>query len=855
MGEVIAGVSLARITPPPVPSNFLFRDHLLAKFSNPEARTLFISAPSGYGKTTLAAQWAAQHPEASIWYTPGAGDSILEIYFHIVQAARKIIPDFAPWVQKMKKNEPDLKEFVVALANEFAQLDRQITIIFDHLDDLPKGSGQMSRMWAEHQPMNVRSVGIRRSMLTPELTELLVPSAQNYISAADMRLTSEEEVQIMETFGISASDVQSREILAKAQGWPSAFALLCKRLSGSKEEQLAARHFMINLDGTNLLNKALTSLSDADRNFMKKLSLSDIITPELAEAISQDPQAKIRLARLSFEGLYFNCINLENEEYEMNGLIKEKFEAELAGDPAFKRDLQLLLAEIYSEKGDEISAVDIFQKMGRSDLAEPILKKIYAKLVYSGDHSRLTLWAKKLAPQVAPTEIGEEIVLAFASLVMPKLEDAQIGLERLESVAKAAGLLDEVEIYRDIMKAKIAFSQGRLSDVKKIQSRYTEAKQLAMGEAKELVAAITRNASAAAFLLEDFETLSELTLMRPQLVPELHPERFSEKPHSINGLYIFATGDFRQAREYAQNEWQIASRLNLRGLYYPYESLYVLTETLRELGDVDGAITYAESALIEARRNELWPWVAGFQSKIAYCEFQRGNKTLAFKILRQTRDELLKNQVHSEGFRIIDEHELVIRSAAKDLSRGKELLARLPKTPTVEFILQANIYSKKSIRSTEEIAAIGEENIRAKLNKLILLAENSGSSSLAQEHAMAALRIGFEFGYQEIFLSRGDVFNQIILDLAATHSLVYLENLATLVRERSFKEVSDDRRLTSRELDILRNLATGRPLIQIAKSLHISQNTMKTHLRNVYRKLGADSRDSATKIARDQLLI
>jgi len=273
------------------------------------------------------------------------------------------------------------------------------------------------------------------------------------------------------------------------------------------------------------------------------------------------------------------------------------------------------------------------------------------------------------------------------------------------------------------------------------------------------------------------------------------------------------------------------------------------------MGDVTQALQYAELAFSEARQNELWPWVAGFQAKIAYCEFQRGNKALAFEILRKTRDELVKNQVGVETFRIIDEHELVIRSAAKDVSRGKELLARLPKTPTVDFILQASALSKNSEKIQEELAKLPEEYIRGRIHKLILLAENSGSSSLAQEHAMAALRIGFEFGYQEIFLSRGEVFNQIILDLAATHSLVYLENLATLVRERSFKEISDDSRLTSRELDILRNLATGRPLIQIAKSLHISQNTMKTHLRNVYRKLGADSRDSATKIARDQLLI
>ena len=855
MGEVLAGVSLARITPPPVPRNFLVRDHLLEKFSNPEARTLFISAPSGYGKTMLAAQWAARHQEETIWYTPGAGDSILDIYFHIGEGARRIIPGFAPWLEDLKRNVPELKEFVVALANEFAVHDRPVTIIFDNLDDLPKGSGQMSRMWAEHQPRNVRSVGIRRSMLTPELTALLVPATQNYISAADLRLNSDEEIQIMETFGISSSDIQSREILAKAQGWPSAFALLCKRLAGSKEEQIAARYFLANLDGSNLLNKALTSLSSVDRDFIKKLALLNIITPEIAAAISKDPQAKIRLAQLSFEGLYFNCVNLENEEYEMNGLLKEKFEAELDGDPAFKRDLQLQMAEIYLAKGDSISAIDVYQDMGREDLAEPILKSIYSKLVYSADHVRLTQWAKELASQVAPAEIGAEIVIAFASLVKPSVAEVKLGLQRLGGVAKVAGLLDQVEIYRDIMKAKIAFCEGRLSDVIEIQESYTEKRLESIGDSKNLVAAIIRNAASAAFLLEDFPTLNRLTPARPALTSEQDPGRFLEKPHSINGLYLLATGDFRQAREYALTEWQISSRLGLRGPYFSFESLYVLTETSREMGDVTQALQYAELAFSEARRNELWPWVAGFQAKIAYCEFQRGNKALAFEILRKTRDELLANQVNAEAFRIIDEHELVIRSTAKDVSRAKELLARLSKTPTVDFILQTNALSKNSEKSQEGLANLSEENIRLRIHKLILLAENSGSTSLAHEHAMAALRIGFEFGYQEIFLSRSEVFNQIILNLASSHSLVYLENLAALVRERSFKEVSDESRLTSRELDILRNLATGKPLVQISKALHISQNTMKTHLRNVYRKLGADSRDSATKIARDQLLI
>jgi DNA-binding CsgD family transcriptional regulator len=56
--------------------------------------------------------------------------------------------------------------------------------------------------------------------------------------------------------------------------------------------------------------------------------------------------------------------------------------------------------------------------------------------------------------------------------------------------------------------------------------------------------------------------------------------------------------------------------------------------------------------------------------------------------------------------------------------------------------------------------------------------------------------------------------------------------------------------LTKRELEILRHLSTGNPISAIASTLHISQNTMKTHLKNVYRKIGAAGRDEAVAKAK-----
>ena len=61
--------------------------------------------------------------------------------------------------------------------------------------------------------------------------------------------------------------------------------------------------------------------------------------------------------------------------------------------------------------------------------------------------------------------------------------------------------------------------------------------------------------------------------------------------------------------------------------------------------------------------------------------------------------------------------------------------------------------------------------------------------------------------------------------------------------------------LTKREIEIVKHLEFGKPITAIGASLHISHNTMKTHLKNVYRKLGADGRDQAVEKAKSLGLI
>lgn len=136
---------------------------------------------------------------------------------------------------------------------------------------------------------------------------------------------------------------------------------------------------------------------------------------------------------------------------------------------------------------------------------------------------------------------------------------------------------------------------------------------------------------------------------------------------------------------------------------------------------------------------------------------------------------------------------------------------------------------------------------------------NIDSESIALPAMEKALKIGAEVGSRETFLRQSDEMGNLIIRIANQHPTVYNEELASAmaerIRERGEFMKSDQTSLTKRELEILRQLSTGRTLTLIAAELHISQNTMKTHLKNLYRKLGADGRNDAVEKGKAAFLI
>ena len=98
-----------------------------------------------------------------------------------------------------------------------------------------------------------------------------------------------------------------------------------------------------------------------------------------------------------------------------------------------------------------------------------------------------------------------------------------------------------------------------------------------------------------------------------------------------------------------------------------------------------------------------------------------------------------------------------------------------------------------------------------------------------------------------------------IINLASSNNSIWLESLSRFaierLKERNNLVKNSGEQLTSREIEVLKYLVSESSIASIGQTLHVSKNTMKTHLRNIYRKLDVNGRHEATKKAKEYFII
>jgi ATP/maltotriose-dependent transcriptional regulator MalT len=832
----------------------------MREFDTPIPYAIFIVAPSGYGKTTLAAQWAARNSKNSIWYSASKSDSPKASLFHFIESFRNLYADFAPWAESLINQEMNIDEVVTRMSNEIASLATPINFITDSAENLSADHREMMELWATNTPSNLRLITTRTSVPTPIYARAAALNSIKVINAADLKLSDSQIENLAQHYGVDLHSNESLKSVELAQGWPAGVNIALKGLQeGKKIFSSNSSHDVPSMDSRALVRAAISSLSPAEKEFLTSMALFEEIRPEFVRAMMGDSSARNTLRRMGAEGAFISEVGVDQSFFQINPIIREVIIEDLKGNVSQYRDLCKKTAGVLEENGNSLSAIELYMEADERTIATNLINANTRKMIYSNNGDVLRRWRKVVAESLGLEFSGEILVDAYAAMVSVDLDSFKAKLEELTLVAR--GTADERRIDGDlgVMNCRVLFSEGRLSEC--IELALTLAKLSYTQETFAAAKILTglRFASWSATLLEDMDSL----LAIQEIAENLDYPRDNLPLIGVSAIQAqVALGDGRlkDARDLAIYSLKTSQEHGYAGLVSPFDVTYVLAEVSREYGQDQEALEYCDSVIEIAKKHQLYPWVAALSAKKALILSNIGNSGAALNQLREIRTYLAQPFLNHEIHRVVDEHELFIRAAVRDSERLEELLFRMPKTTTVTAFTVAVMLSKSASGQSSYLSKLPTRTLREKLNYEVISAQSKlDKPAEAKAHIHAAIQLAMSQGHRRIFLSQQAPFKNLLLDIASDHPSVYLEQLASAIREslngaKDAQGVGLESPLTKRELDILRRLTTGLPITQIAASLHISNNTIKTHLKNVYRKLEVDSRESAVTKGRELLL-
>jgi ATP/maltotriose-dependent transcriptional regulator MalT len=354
---------------------------------------------------------------------------------------------------------------------------------------------------------------------------------------------------------------------------------------------------------------------------------------------------------------------------------------------------------------------------------------------------------------------------------------------------------------------------------------------------------------------EVVQTLEQAKLLEPSEITVNIPYHLA----CMNSMALWAEGRIFEAAEQANIAITQADSFGFSSISAPFDAYLVLARCQIEMLQSELAAKTLKKLQDISQTVQVWPWYFQAADNSLRLEISRGLIHQAVDVIKELQTKQSSFSFTHEMDWMIDSSEILLRSAIHDIPRLKDLMQRAPKidlTREIEITFDGIHDLKERKTSAEDLS---ETTARERIEKYVYQSIlNNDNETLALQRLSEALNVGAEVGFNDFFVRQKNLY-PILVKAAVAKPTAFRENLVKVMGQRiSSKGVEQgalSEKLTKREVEILKHLSTGVPISAISKKLHISQNTMKTHLRNLYRKLDVDGRHSAVDQARNLLLI
>ena len=853
---VIPGVNLARTVAPAVPANFLSRRHLFHLFESNMPGATIVAAPAGYGKTMLVAEWAHTQDRPTIWCSVDPSDSPQMFFAHIVQAVRNVLPKFGADFESERFLSSD--SYIRFMVREASAVEEDFNFVIDNGPADAQEVTPFAQALVDSLPNNVHVVIVRRVTPATSLARYASFGNLSLITSQDLKFSQDEISVICDLNGLDTNDWKVSKHLIKCNGWPAAIQMMTKNFShGAMDSQF-------NIGETSnplgiLALESFNSLNAENQHNLLKLGIVEEFDLELAAIILGEDFSQSYINKLATDGMFISVSSGFQRKYRINPLIFEVLR-EIRGTSK-KEEIATheKLAQYFISIGSPAQALEHIFQSGNSERITEILRISIRDMAAIGRGDQIIRWTQYGADDSPVGVLMKKTIEVVGHLVNLDFERTEGMAAELNFVASQDPQLEFLSQITAMVMSHVYFARG---DFERTQALISKAISKDFGDVGiENVdkIALLRMQADIAYIYDDLD-LVEVSLVEAKKLQDV-------SNHLITGYHIgcmtamslWCQGRFFEAAEFAAIAISQAENNGFSGITAPFDAMLVLSRCQLELSQLDQAISTSNLIEQKAEANRIWPWYfmsIGTRSRI---QITQGRITHVFDELAKQREKHKQLQTPNQLGWIIDVTDIFLRFVLSDWKRAEELLQRMPKIEMVRQIDMNLKFEADPKRIHSLVAQLPETTPRERVNKILYQATiNIDQENVALTYLRAALDLGAEVGFHEYFVRQNRLY-PIMVKAAAAKPTIFIESVVHEMSERIKNANSDtgalEEKLTNRELEILKHLTTGNPISAIARQLHISQNTMKTHLRNVYRKLDVDGRHTAVDKAKKLLLI
>ena len=367
-----------------------------------------VSAPAGFGKTTLVADWVRESGWKAAWVSLDEGDNDVSRFLSYLTLALREIGDGIGQTALdilQSSQSPSVEAVLTGLLNEVATLpDDFIVVLDDYQSIVAQPVHDALGYLLEHIPPQMHLVIATRADPPLPLSRLRVRGQMTEVRAADLRFTEDEtSAYLNDLMGLGLSHEQIEALEARTEGWIAGLQLAALSMQGrgDKAEFVAAfagsHRYIIDY----LVDEVLSRQSEEVQSFLRQTSVLERFSAPLSEAVTGMSDGQAILQRIEQANLFLVPLDDDRRWFRYHHLFAEFLSQRLQeSQPDLIPELHMRASGWFAEEGWIDESIDHAIAGKDYERAASLIEQEAQALIINDQHRILLNWVSVLPGEV-----------------------------------------------------------------------------------------------------------------------------------------------------------------------------------------------------------------------------------------------------------------------------------------------------------------------------------------------------------------------------------------------------------------------------------------------------------------------